>query len=57
MTFVVEQDEPPDPIDVSFFGADGIVFEADDIADRIEELLLGRFGRGVGGWSIMDGEN
>ncbi len=35
----VEEDEPPDPVDISLFGADGIVFEADSIAHPIQELL------------------
>jgi hypothetical protein len=38
MTFVVEEDELFDPVDVSLFSANGVMLEADDVADLIEEF-------------------
>jgi hypothetical protein len=39
MALAMKEDEPPDPVDISIFGADGIVFEADGIAHPIQELF------------------
>jgi hypothetical protein len=39
MAFVVEDDETPSPIDVGLFGADGIMFDAQDIAELIEQFF------------------
>lgn len=36
---VVELDGAFDPVDVGLFGADGVMFEADGVADLIEQLL------------------
>jgi hypothetical protein len=41
MTFVVEKDELFDPVKVSLFGANAVMFEADDLADLIEEFRHG----------------
>jgi hypothetical protein len=38
MTFVVEEDKLFDPVEVSLFGANAVMFEADDVADLIEEF-------------------
>ena len=38
VAFVMEEDEAFDPIHIGFFGADGIVFEADGVAKLIEEF-------------------
>jgi hypothetical protein len=35
----VEEDEAPDPGDVGFFGADGIVFAPDGLMHLVEELF------------------
>ncbi len=45
MALVVKQNMARDPVDVSFLGADGIVFEAYGIADLIEEFLGSRLHR------------
>ena len=37
--FMVEQDVAPDPADVGLFGADRVVFEADGVADLVEEFF------------------
>jgi hypothetical protein len=39
MAFLVEQDIALDPFLVGLFGPIGIVFEADDVADLIEDFL------------------
>ncbi len=39
-TLLVEQDIASDPIHVSVFGTDGVVFEADGIADLYLPLVL-----------------
>jgi hypothetical protein len=45
MAFLVEQDIALDPFLIGLFGAVGIVFEADGVADLIEEFLApGRLG-------------
>jgi hypothetical protein len=42
----VEQDVAPDPTDVCFFGADGIVFDTQRVTDVIEQFSgFGLFGR------------
>ena len=38
MTFVVEEDELFDPVNVSLFSSDTVMFEADDVTDLIEEF-------------------
>jgi hypothetical protein len=38
VTFVVEEDEAADSLNVGFFGAIGIVLEANGIADLVKEL-------------------
>jgi hypothetical protein len=43
MPFLMEEDEAFDPEDVDLFGAEGVVFDAEDFADLVEE-----FGFGVG---------
>ena len=40
MSFVVEEDEAFDPVDVGFLGADGVVFEADGLTNSIEQSGL-----------------
>ncbi len=37
MPFVVEENEPSDPADVCFLGADGIMFQADLISDMVKQ--------------------
>jgi hypothetical protein len=37
----VEDDEAGDPVNVSFFGTDGVMFEAEGIANSVEEPGLG----------------
>jgi hypothetical protein len=46
VTFVVEEDEALDPIDVGVLGADAVVTNAAGLADPVEQL--GRARRGVG---------
>lgn len=46
MPFVVEQDVTADPVEVGFFGAQGVVFSADGVADLVEEFFV--FGGGGG---------
>jgi len=41
MTLVVEENETFDPIDVGFFGADGVVLESDGVSYLVEYLLWG----------------
>jgi hypothetical protein len=48
MSFVVEEDVAPDPGDISLFGTDGVVLEADGLADRSAELTA-KPGRGAFG--------
>ena len=36
VTLSVEQDEAPDPVDIRFFGAVGIVFEPEQLAYVVE---------------------
>ena len=38
VAFLVEKNETPDPVDVSLFGAIGIVLEAQGIAELIEKF-------------------
>ena len=40
MALAVKEDEPLDPIAISFFGADTEVPEASDVGDLIEQLFL-----------------
>ena len=44
VTFAVEEDELPDPADIRFFGAFGVVEQPDFFADAIEESGLGSGG-------------
>jgi len=37
VAFVVEQDEVANPVDVGLFGAAGVVFEAQGVANLVEE--------------------
>ncbi len=46
MTLVVEKDEAARPIHVGFFGAVGVMLEAQDIPQLVEEFLFGRGGHG-----------
>lgn len=48
MALVVEEDEALDPVDIAFPGARRVVFAADGLARRIEQLLLS----GPGGSSL-----
>jgi hypothetical protein len=41
VAFVVEEDEAFDPDEVAFFGVNGIMVEADEVADLIEQFLGG----------------
>jgi len=41
MAFVVEEDVAPDPVDVSFFGAVGVVFAAQRISHAIQQFRRG----------------
>lgn len=41
VAFVVEEDKAFDLIHVSFFGADGVVFDTDGIPDLVEQFFLG----------------
>jgi hypothetical protein len=45
MAFMVEKDEAFDPVNVSFFGAAGVVLEAKDVANLIEQFRRVRHGR------------
>ena len=47
MAFVVEEDIAFDPIHICFFGAGGVVFGADGIADLFEEFFALRGGCGL----------
>ena len=38
MAFAVVNDEPLDPVDVSLFGADGVVLASDAVAHLIEQF-------------------
>ncbi len=38
VAFVVEKDEAFDPIDIGFFGAEGVVFEAEGVAHLIQQF-------------------
>ncbi|MBU0493635.1 MAG: hypothetical protein KKB13_17455 [Chloroflexi bacterium] len=38
VALVVKEDKAADPVHVGLFGADGIVFEADGVADLVEEF-------------------
>ena len=40
MPFVVKEDEALDPIDVGFFGANGIMFGSDGVSDTVKQFLL-----------------
>lgn len=42
VAFIMEKDEAPDPTDVSFFGAQGILVEAGAFTGLIEQLFGGR---------------
>ncbi len=42
VTFVMEEDEAFDPVDVGFFGAIGIVFEAQGFADLVKQFFCHR---------------
>ena len=42
VTFVMEEDEAFDPVDVGFFGAIGIMFEAQGFADLVEKFFCHR---------------
>jgi hypothetical protein len=46
VTFVVEEDVATDPLNVGFFCTLGVVFEAKEVADLIEEFF---------GWGFHDG--
>ncbi|MGH8594903.1 MAG: hypothetical protein ACREV3_13965 [Gammaproteobacteria bacterium] len=37
MPLPVEQDEPPDPIDIGVLGSDAVVQPPDDVADLVEQ--------------------
>ncbi len=57
--FVVEEDVAANPVDIGFFGALGVVFSADGVADLFEELFFVGLVIGdslhvdlYGGWSI-----
>lgn len=39
VAFAMEQDKAPDPVHVGVFGADGVVFKAQGIADLVEKFL------------------
>jgi F420-dependent methylenetetrahydromethanopterin dehydrogenase len=39
MAFVVEENEALDPVDVGFFGADGIALETYGVANAIQETF------------------
>jgi hypothetical protein len=39
MTFVVEENKPPDPLNISFFGAVGVMLETNSISNLVEELF------------------
>jgi hypothetical protein len=46
MALFVEEDIAFDPFDVGLFGAIGVVFDADDVGDLLEEFFsLAPFGR------------
>jgi hypothetical protein len=38
----MEENETPDPIDISLFRADGIMFSSDRLANLVEEFWGGR---------------
>lgn len=44
MFFVVMKDEAANPVYISFFGAIGVVFGADGVADLFEEFFVCGFG-------------
>lgn len=48
VTFAVEEDVAPDPIDVDLFGADGVVLDAQVPAHAVEQFGFGR-SEGLGG--------
>ncbi len=39
VAFVVEEDEAAHPVDVGFFGAVGVVFDAQGVAELVEEFF------------------
>jgi hypothetical protein len=41
MAFVVVEDELLHPVQIGFLGADGVVFDPDEVAGPVEELLFG----------------
>ncbi len=41
VAFVAEEDEAANPVYVGFFGAVGVVFGAQGVADLVQELFLG----------------
>lgn len=49
MAFLVEEDEAPDPIEISLLGADAVALDAQVPAHAIEQLLPGRRGARRGG--------
>ena len=46
VTFIVEEDEPANPIDVGLFGANAVAFDAQVPADAVEEFGWRVTGRG-----------
>ncbi len=46
MAFIVEEDVANDPVFVSLFGALGIMFNADGVADLLEEFFALRWAGG-----------
>jgi hypothetical protein len=44
MTFIVKQDEPPNPFRITLFGPNTKMFPANNVSDLIEQFPLGRLG-------------
>lgn len=42
MTFVLEEDKAPDPIDISLFGPDAVMFQAIFLTYKVEEFRFVR---------------
>jgi hypothetical protein len=40
MAFVVKQDKAPDPVGIGLFRANAVMFEADFLANKVEEFRL-----------------
>jgi hypothetical protein len=40
MTFVLEEDKAPNPIDISLFGPDAVMFQANFLTYKVEEFGL-----------------